>query len=265
MAIKILTGYSNPGGSTFAHINLCNLFNEKGEDCTLYGPHDWHLDKCKSGRLNETKLSKDDILIYHFLNIWNKRPPVKKLVLSLHEKELYKLKEKPIQIFDKIHYLNLKQFDWHGGYECGVDQMFICPNAHSEIEPSKALDEKVVGIIGNIDRNKQVHRSIQRAIVDGHTDIRIFGSINDVKYWVEECQHLLSDKVRHMGFVEDRQSIYDQITDVYHSSISENASLVVDECNMAGVKMHGNEQTDIGQPLISNNDVYDIWRKELGL
>jgi predicted glycosyltransferase involved in capsule biosynthesis len=68
------------------YINLCNLFNSKGVNCTFYGPHDYHLDKCRSKKINELTLCHDDILIYHFLDILNERPPVKKLILSLHEK-----------------------------------------------------------------------------------------------------------------------------------------------------------------------------------
>ena len=44
--IKILTGYSEKGGSTTALINLTNKFNEANIDCTLYGPHNWHLNQC---------------------------------------------------------------------------------------------------------------------------------------------------------------------------------------------------------------------------
>ena len=49
--IKIITGWSNRGGSTFAFINLTNKLNEYGYETILYGPHEWHLDKCKSDLL----------------------------------------------------------------------------------------------------------------------------------------------------------------------------------------------------------------------
>jgi len=50
--VKIVSGWSNRGGSTFAFINLTNALNKAGYDTTFYGPHEWHLDKCKSGRMN---------------------------------------------------------------------------------------------------------------------------------------------------------------------------------------------------------------------
>jgi hypothetical protein len=51
--IKILTGFSDKGGSTNAFVNLTNEFNKLGYDCTLYGPHSWHLVKCQSKLSNE--------------------------------------------------------------------------------------------------------------------------------------------------------------------------------------------------------------------
>ena len=57
--IKICTGWSNPGGSTTAFINLCNLFNESGHECTMYGPHDWHLTKCKGDNINNEDILQE--------------------------------------------------------------------------------------------------------------------------------------------------------------------------------------------------------------
>jgi hypothetical protein len=54
--IKIITAHSTYGGSTTAFINLTNLFNNNGIECKLYGPHDWHLNKCNSENLIRLKL-----------------------------------------------------------------------------------------------------------------------------------------------------------------------------------------------------------------
>jgi len=260
--IKIISGWSNPGGSTVAFINLCNLFNEKGYTTTFYGPHQWHLDKCSADVINNIQLNSDDIIIYHFLNVFDKRPPVKKFVLSLHEKDLYPLKTKPLEIFDSIHFLNEKQFKWHG---VQPKSYFFCPNAHEDLKPFEGQKVKCAGIIGNIDRNKNVHISIQRALDDGHTKIRLFGNNHDPQYWQELVEPLIkanSDTVKFIGFVENKKDIYDLVTDVYHSSTSENASFIVDECKLADVTLHGNEQT-IAQPLIPNDNVFEIWKKEI--
>ena len=74
-----------------------------------------------------------------------------------------------------------EQINWHGVYK--DLSWFICGNAHESLIPLKQLKQRVAGIIGNIDENKQVHTSIQRALKDGHKDIRIYGNNNDPKYW----------------------------------------------------------------------------------
>jgi len=60
--IKIITGWSAEGGSTFSLMELCDLFNERGHECYMYGPHAWHLDKCEGARpMTDLKIEKDDI------------------------------------------------------------------------------------------------------------------------------------------------------------------------------------------------------------
>ena len=86
--IKLVSGWSNPGGSTIHHISLTNLLNANGYDCTFYGPHDWHLDKCKSDKTSNLKLESDDVIIVHFLT-FNSRPNVKQVILSCHEKNIF--------------------------------------------------------------------------------------------------------------------------------------------------------------------------------
>jgi len=51
---------------------------------------------------------------------------------------------------------------------------------------------------------------------------------------------------------------------VYHSSLSENASLVSDECKLTDVSFHGNENI-IEQSLWSNVGILKIWRDQLEL
>ena len=85
--VKIFSGWTNKGGSTVALINLTNALNERGVDCIFYGPHDWHLDKCKSGKLEGGNLpiDGDDNVIFHFLQL-KERPNAKKVLLTCHEK-----------------------------------------------------------------------------------------------------------------------------------------------------------------------------------
>jgi hypothetical protein len=83
--IKIISGYSEKGGSTTAFINLTNELNKRGYNCTFYGPHKWHLSKCNSDLLSNFKFETDDRVICHYINL-PKRPEVRKIVFSCHEK-----------------------------------------------------------------------------------------------------------------------------------------------------------------------------------
>ena len=263
--IKIFTGWSNSGGSTTALINLCNLFNDNGYECIMYGPHTWHLDRCRGANLQTATTTKSDKIIYHFLDVRKTRPDVDKFVLTLHEKALYPLKQKPFHIFDKVHFLNKEQINWHGVYK--DISWFICGNAHESLIPLKQLKQRVAGIIGNIDENKQVHTSIQRALKDGHKDIRIYGNNNDPKYWDNYVQPLLnknSNVVKFIGYENDKQKVYNTVTDVYHSSLSENASLVYDECRLTDVTFHGNENI-VNQPIWSNLAILKLWVQQFEL
>ena len=69
--IKILTGYSDKGGSTVALSNLTNSLNDAGYETIMYGPHDYHLGLCKSGKLTQdviNNLADEDRVITHFYN-----------------------------------------------------------------------------------------------------------------------------------------------------------------------------------------------------
>lgn len=260
MKIKVISGFSERGGSTFAHINLCNNFQSKGYDCTFYGPHSFHLDKCKGDLSQNFKIESDDILIAHYIDLPYK-PNIRKLILSLHEKELYQLKYKNYRIFDKIHYLNDSQKAWHGV----THPHFICQNFHVELKKNPKKVTKVAGIIGSIDRNKQVHKSILRALEDSMEEVFIYGTINDNRYFQEFVKPILdkNPNVVLKGFVDNRQEIYDSISDVYMSSNSENASFVVDECIMTNTSYHLNSNIVTPEKILSNEEAFQIWEKEV--
>ncbi len=74
--IKIISGFTEKGGSTTFFINLTNFLNENGIDCTFYGNQNYHMDKCKSGNIDkDLKYEPDDVIITHFLQL-QERPPV---------------------------------------------------------------------------------------------------------------------------------------------------------------------------------------------
>jgi hypothetical protein len=256
--IKIVSGWSNKGGSTTAFINLTNMLNENGYNTIFYGPHDWHLDKCNAKKINDLVVNDDDLLITHFIT-YNERPNAKKVILACHEKNLYEV-GKIKQYWDEVIFLNERQRDYHSEYN---GKYTIIPNIRETlIKKDKTGLAKIAGIIGSFDENKQTHVSIERALNDGCEKIYLFGD-GDNNYYQTYIKPLLSDKVVHMGFLEDKQAMYDMIGCVYHSSKSEVACLVKDECESTGVVFYGNDATDNPPITITNDEILVKWLKLL--
>jgi hypothetical protein len=227
---------------------------------TLYGPHNWHLDKCKSGLLNQVTVNPKDRLIVHFLKLPN-RPNAGKVILACHEKNLYEVGETK-QFWDEAVFLNQRHKDYHSKY---TGNFTIIPNLKTPlIKRNKKGFEKIAGVIGSFDENKQTHVSIQRALSDGCEKIYLFGEPYG-SYYEDFIKPLLSDKVILKGFLEDKQAIYDMIGCVYHSSKSEVATLVKDECESAGVIFNGNEATENQPVLLTNDEIIQKWLKILDL
>ena len=254
--IKILTGFSEKGGSTFAFINLTNELNKNGYDCTLYGPHKWHLDKCNSDLLLNLSFESDDIVITHFLNLQS-RPEVKKVILSCHEKNLFEV-GKVNQYWDKVVFLNEEHRNYHKDY---TGPYTIIPNLTQNLNKKEKPElEKVAGIIGSFDYNKQTHVSIQKAISDGCEKIYLFGEPK-TKYFDDYVKPMCNDKVILKGFMDDKQKMYDMIGVVYNSSLSEVASLVKDECELTGTKFIGVNSTSHNNLKLPNQEIIDKWIK----
>ena len=260
--VKIVSGWSNRGGSTFAFIYLTNSLNAAGYDTTFYGPHEWHLDKCKSGRMNEINMSKDDNMIFHFIPL-NGRPDVRKVLLSCHEKNIFEVGDIP-QYWDEVVFLNKKQREYHNRYKGRYN---IIPNLKEVLEnkPKSPETKGVAGIIGSIDENKQTHISIQKAVKDGFNKIMLFGNVTDPNYYNNFVKPLIDEKVIERGFISDKQKIYDEVEAVYLSSNSEVASLVKDECETTGTKFYGSKATEHDVINLSNDEIIKEWVKVLDL
>ena len=259
--IKIVSGYSDKGGSTSAFIDLTNEFNKRGVDTTFFGPHQWHLDKCKSGILNDGFIvNSDDILICHFLNLPS-RPAAKKVLLHCHEKNLFEV-GKIKQFWDEVVFLNQRHREYHSEYN---NKFTIIPNLRNDFMfRDKTGLEKIAGVIGSFDENKQTHVSIQRALADDCEKIYLFGEPKG-EYYERYVKPLISEKVILKGFSKDKQAMYDMIGCVYHSSKSEVACLVKDECESTGVIFNGNEATDNPPVTLTNDEIIMKWFETLGL
>jgi hypothetical protein len=253
--IKILSGHSEKGGSTTAFINLTNELNRNGYNCTFYGPHNWHLDKCQSGLINDVKVEPNDVVICHYLKL-DERPSAKKVIFSIHEKNLFEIADvKPF--WDEVVFLHEGHRNYHNRFQ---GKYSLIPNLKENLDKKEKIDKDLIaGVIGTIDENKQTHVSIQRALNDGCEKVLIFGSISEPNYYENKVKPLLSDKVIHMGHVDGKQSIYDMIGRVYHSSISEVACLIKDECFTTGTKFFGNEATTHQVSALTNNEIIEKW------
>jgi len=259
--VKIVSGYSEKGGSTTAFINLTNFMNENGIDCTFYGPHMWHLDKCKSDLISNLKFEKSDRIISHFINLGN-RPNVEKIVLSSHEKWWFKVDELP-NFFDEVIFLHEEHRNYHSKYN---GEYSIIPNLKENLKSNTKEPnvELIAGIIGSIEPRKQTHISIQRALDEGCEKIILHGQIMDNNYFENFVKPLLNNpKVEMGGFLTDKQLMYDKIGRVYHSSVGEVACLVKDECYLTNTKFFGNEETENIVSELSNIDIINLWKKVL--
>lgn len=258
--IKILSGWSLPGGSTLAHINLCNMFNKHEIPCVFYGPHPWHISKCNGAFLQSADFEPDDIIIYHYLK-YKERPPFKKFVLSCHETDLFPLGDMNFGQPDFIHYVSNSQRKWHN-----VNYPYhIIPNIVADLDKSP-LTEKRAGVIGSIDRHKNTHVSIQRALDDGYDEISLFGEATDKSYFEEKVKPYLEDAelcVIHEGHVDSKQEIYDYIDVVYHSSDRETFNLIKAECDKTGVDYRGVESADTDAEYWSEEEILGKWLEVL--
>lgn len=261
--IKIISGWSDKGGSTFAFINLTNTLNEYGYDATFYGPHTWHLDKCKSGILdNSLSVNEDDKLICHFIQLPS-RPNASKVILSCHEKNIFEVsKIKPY--WDEVVFLNNKQREYHSEYN---GEFRIIPNLKEVLKKKENTtdNKKIAGVIGSIDENKQTHLSIQRAFSEGYENVYLFGNVTDPLYYNKYVKPLMTENVIEYGFESDKQKIYDMVDAVFLSSKSEVASLVKDECESTGTKFYGNVATDHDVKDLTNDEIIKEWIKVLEL
>lgn len=252
--IRVLTGFSGPGGSTVALSTLVNLFNENGMNACLYGPSEWEGITCKFENLRQQlRVDMDDIVIYHFLPI-RKKLPCAKQILSCHETAVFPIKEIQALVYDKIHFVSKFQKTFQG-----LDGEVIPNPVRAFTKTTK--DFKVAGIIGSIDPNKRVEESIMRAKSDGFTDIRLYGNLTDPAYFQLKVLPLLSDKVTYRGVSKDMDNVYRQLSHVYHSPQLESFNLIKPECIAAGVEYIGNEGNDTQAEYWDNERIVSTWRK----
>lgn len=248
--IKLISGWSSPGGSTEHHIKLTNLLNANGYDCTFYGPHDWHLDKCKSAKIQDCKITVYDTVISHFVQIGAKN--LKKHILSCHESNLFPLKQIYHEHYDVIQYVSNRQKQYHSVNHPSI----IIPPVVDKIV-WKAPKVNRAGIIGSVDSHKQTHLSIQQALTDGYDEVYIYGIISDLQYFNEYVSPILSNRVVIKNHCSNKQEMYNSLDAVYHNSKFETYGLVEAECKLAGIPFAGRSNNP---EVISEEEILERWK-----
>jgi hypothetical protein len=258
--IKILSGWSNPGGSTVAHINLCNLFNDSGLDCTFYGAHKWHLDKCKSDVLSNLQIQESDTIICHYLKLDNSLFKCKKYIFSCHETDVLDLKQHGVPKCDFIHFVSESQRQWQNIDHFEVP-IVVIPNVISKLTKAP-LGTGKAAVIGSIDSHKQTHVSIERAWQDGYRMVYLFGNITAPAYFDREVLPLIkTGKAIHIGHIDNKQKMYNMIDAVYHSSKRETFNFVKAECIATGVAYNGLDSAESNAEYWSNDRILEAWKK----
>ena len=233
--VNIYTGISVHGGSTLFFIDLTNKLNEVGYDCTLYGPNEYHLDKCKSGVLtNRLELSQPNTIVIAHLLPEMTRIVTKKSILSCHEMDHNKLEVSDCKDFDVIHFVSEHQKKWQN-----IDRpSVVIPPFVDRLEPNIVEGRNIAGIIGHIHTHKQIHVAVEMALRDGCDQVLIYGGIGNPEYFNKHIWPLLDgEKVRYCGACYEKQKMFDSFDVLYSASKSETYSYVVSEALFAGKKV----------------------------
>jgi glycosyltransferase involved in cell wall biosynthesis len=261
--VRILSGWSNPGGSTVAFINLTNLLNESGINTIFYGPHDWHLDKCKSQSTQSLDISDpEDILIAHYVPLKDERTPLKKVIFSCHETVLFPLKDFSLGGVDTVHFVSEKQRDWHGIDHPSV----VIPNIVKVGKRRGNHKRGYVGVIGSIDSHKQTALAVETALESEpkSTKVLIFGSVTNEEYYQEHLKPLLKNKrVRIVGKYDDKDVMYNMIDAAYHASKYETYGLIRHECALQGIPFNDLFNSSAHSEYWPEERILEAWKKIL--
>ena len=254
--VKIISGWSAPGGSTVHHIDLTNLLNANGYDCTFYGPHNWHMDKCKADHISNFVSDDSDTIISHFC-VLRENVPARKRILSLHETNLFPLDKEKTQAIDVIQYVSESQKAWHDF--SGKPGVVIPPM----VDKLNWLDPGVgmAGVIGSIDAHKQTHLSIEAAKEAGYRNVLLFGEITDKEYFDKYVMHHLESGYALMqNHWDDKEDMYNMVSAVFHHSKRETFGLVEAECKLNDVPFFGHENDPM---VLTNEEILTKWKSLL--
>ena len=241
---------------------LCTMLDDIGIDAQFFGQVDWHLQYCKGGLIDEISLEESDTLLVHYAKL-DARPNVKRVILSCHETGLFDLKTIHTPFWDVAQFVSEQQADFQGRPDpYVVIPNYVAPVACKDRNPTPG----VAAIIGNITPAKRTHLSIERALADGFTDIRIYGYITVSSYFKDKVEPLLADsRVSLMGYENNKSEIYRDVSAVYTSFTAEAYDLVRIECAQLGIPYNSTYPTPPELVMIEKEDYLNAWLKLLDL
>lgn len=294
--IKIVSGFSVPVGSIVALVNLCNALNDRGYRCVLYGPDNWHMDKCTAARLSDFYPDHGDIIIVHNIDLLSftelyrlqekreepghtkrlislksmfmryfagsRKDVDVKLILSCQENDRFPIRRLNHALFDGIHYLHESQINYH---KIGC-RHFVCPNFQTPLIPSEYKPTGSAGVIGSIRRENKTDEAIEKALLSGMKTVTLYGYLADPVYYYKRIVPLIAKypgRIRFAGFIYDRQRIYDALSDVFGSD-DRAWSMVKRECVETNTRYHGPDTPPTEEPMTSD-EIFDVWKRELEL
>jgi hypothetical protein len=257
--IKFVLGFSDFGGSTIAIMEQCKLLDSNGYDVDIYGVSIWPLSQYhKYKHVSELRIEPEDILIYHVTELEN-RPNCKLCLLYLHEKHIFRLIHRKVSGYDNFIFLNESQKQFHE-----KQNGFIVPNRFlSLVDPKQHFppNKNIAGIVGTIQHRKQQHVSIQKALENNCSEVRLYGNyVSD--YFDDYIKPLLSDRVIYCGHIDPkyRMKMYNEFDDLYHYSTDESSSLVVGECKILNKKVFKSEEVDDCE-IFNDEKILTCWNK----
>jgi hypothetical protein len=293
--IKIVSGFSFPAGSTIALVNLCNQFNRRGYPCVFYGPDRWHLDKCESAGTADFHPEKGDTVIVHHIELFShadldriherieqlrtrtgrsslkdmilkritgsRRQDGMKLILTCQENDLFPIGRLNLALFDRIHYAHASQVR----YQRVKHDHFICPNVVSPLAVSVPKPERAAGVIGFIRKENRTDLAVETALKEGMKTVTLYGYLFDPVYYygtIEPLTRTYPGRIRFAGFIDNRQKMYDSISDVY-CAVSKPWSPIGRECRMTHTRFHGLDVPE--EESMTDEQIFAVWKKELGL
>ena len=293
--IKIISGYSHAAGATLALVNLCNQFNSRGYACVFYGPDNWHLEKCKSAQLAEFVPKAGDIILVNDIPLWSagdlsdisalveqngargllgalgrmskmllpsKAPPSYNLFLTCPNNDTLPKASVRLSFFRKVHFT----CEALANYSRISRPLFVAPSFCVDLKKAEHKPEKTAGVIGSIKKHNNTVEAVEKALLDGMETVILFGYMKDPLYYYEKIAPLAikyPGKIKYAGFIDDRQKMYDAISDTY-ASVNKPWSTVGHESAMTNTRYHAPEPLN-ADGRMTNDQIFEIWKNELAL